>query len=87
MAGDFNETPASYFYHQCRPYLKDSYCEAGQGFSTTYHGSFTRSRNATFPAFRIDMVLHTTDMEAISYKRIKSEMSDHYPVIVTLRKK
>lgn len=87
VAGDFNETPASYFYHQCRPYLKDSYCEAGQGFSTTYHGSFTRSRNATFPAFRIDMVLHTTDMEAISYKRIKSEMSDHYPVIVTLRKK
>lgn len=87
VAGDFNETPASYFYQQCKAYLKDSYCEAGQGFSTTYHGSFTKSRNATFPAFRIDMVLHTPDMEALSYKRIKSEMSDHYPVIVTLRKK
>ena len=87
VAGDFNEAPASYFYQQCKTYLKDSYCEAGQGFSTTYHGSFTKSRNTTFPAFRIDMVLHTPDLEALSYKRIKSEMSDHYPVIVTLRKK
>lgn len=86
VAGDFNETPASYFYQQCKSYLKDSYCEVGQGFSTTYHGSFTKSRNTTFPAFRIDMILHTPDMEALSYKRIKSEMSDHYPVIVTLRK-
>ena len=85
VAGDFNETPASYFYQQCRNYYKDSYCEAGQGFSTTYHGTFTRSRNATFPAFRIDMMLHTSDLEAVAYRRIKSEISDHYPVVVTMR--
>lgn len=86
VAGDFNETPASYFYQKCRKYLVDSYCEEGQGFSTTYHGTFTRSRAATFPAFRIDMVLHTPDLKAVSYKRIKSEISDHHPVVVTLKK-
>ena len=87
VAGDFNDPPASYFYQQCREYLKDSYCEAGQGFSTTYHGLFTRRGSTIFPAFRIDMVLHTPDLEALTYKRIKSEMSDHYPVITTLKLK
>ncbi len=84
VVGDFNDTPASYFYQQCRKLFVDSYCEAGQGFSTTYHGVFTRG--ATFPAFRIDMVLHTSDMEAVAYRRLKSAISDHYPVIVTLGK-
>lgn len=84
VAGDFNDPPASFFYQQCRQYLKDSYCEVGQGFSTTYHGTFTHRRNAIFPAFRIDMVLHSASLQARSYKRLKSEISDHYPVIVTL---
>ena len=84
VAGDFNDTPASYFYQQCHKRLVDSYCEVGQGFSATYHGIFTR--NASFPAFRIDMVLHTDDLEAVAYRRIKSEISDHHPVAVTLKK-
>lgn len=85
VTGDFNETPASYFYQQCRRLLVDSYCEVGQGFSTTYHGSFTRQRTGTFPAFRIDLILHSADIKALSYKRIKSDVSDHYPVIVELK--
>lgn len=85
VAGDFNDPPASYFYQKCRKVLKDSYCEAGQGFSTTYHGMFTKSRNAIFPSFRIDMVLHSANMEARSYKRIKTEISDHYPVVVGVK--
>lgn len=85
VAGDFNDTPASYFYQQCTKLLVDSYCEAGQGFSTTYHGTFTQKRAMTFPSFRIDMILHSPDIKALSYKRIKSDVSDHYPVIVTLK--
>ena len=85
VAADLNDPPAAYFYQQSRAYLKDSYCEAGQGFSTTYHGSFTRRSSTTFPAFRIDMILHTPDLKAVAYKRIKSEISDHYPIIVTLK--
>ncbi|MBP5190339.1 MAG: hypothetical protein J6031_05445 [Bacteroidales bacterium] len=87
LAADLNDPPASYFYQQCARFMKDSYCEAGQGFSTTYHGSFTKREKAIFPAFRIDMILHTNDLEALTYKRIKSEMSDHYPVVVSLKKK
>lgn len=86
VAGDFNETPASYFYQKCKDYFVDSYCEEGQGFSTTYHGLLTSSKATTFPAFRIDMVLHTPDMEAVSYKRIKSDISDHHPVVAAVRK-
>lgn len=84
FAGDFNDPPSSYFYQKCRKHLKDSYCEAGQGFSTTYHGTFTKSSKTIFPAFRIDMVLHTPDIKARSYKRLKSDISDHYPVLVAL---
>lgn len=85
VAGDFNDPPASYFYQQCTKLLKDSYCEAGQGFSTTYHGTFTRRRNTTFPSFRIDMVLHSPQLKACSYKRLKAEISDHYPVVVGIK--
>ena len=85
VVGDFNDPPASFFYQQCRKLFTDSYCEVGQGFSTTYHGTFTRQRAATFPAFRIDLVLHSQDIKALSYKRIKSDISDHYPIIVTLQ--
>lgn len=87
VAGDFNDPPASFFYQKCKDLLKDSYCEAGQGFSTTYHGTFTKSRNAIFPSFRIDLVLHSPDVKAHSYKRIKSEISDHFPVVVGLKMK
>ena len=84
VAGDFNDMPASYLYQQFRKLFVDSYCEAGLGFSTTYHGDFRTL--AAFTAFRIDMVLHTPDLQAIAYKRIKSDISDHYPILVTLVK-
>lgn len=84
VAGDFNDMPASYLYQQFRKLFVDSYCEAGLGFSTTYHGNF--SHKAAFPAFRIDMVLHTHDLKAVAYKRIKTDISDHYPIVVTLIK-
>jgi len=33
------------------------------------------------------MVLHSPDMEAVAYKRIKSDISDHHPVVVEIKKK
>lgn len=84
LAGDFNDPPASYVYQRGRKYFKDSYCEAGQGFSTTYHGDFSSRKHGIFPSFRIDMILHSPDMKAWTYKRIKSVISDHYPIIVAL---
>lgn len=77
IAGDFNDTPASYIYQQATDLLSDPYVEQGRGFGTTYHGPY--------PAFRIDYILHSHDLEALSYKRIPSPISDHYPIVVTLK--
>jgi endonuclease/exonuclease/phosphatase family metal-dependent hydrolase len=51
--------------------------EQGRGFGTTYHGYY--------PAFRIDYVLHSLEFKTLSYKRVKTDISDHYPVVVTLQ--
>ena len=77
VAGDFNDTPASYIYQKMRRLMKDSYVEQGRGFSTTYHGMF--------PNYRIDYLWHSEDIEALSYKRIRTDVSDHYPIVVTFR--
>ena len=74
IAGDFNDTPASYIYQQATKMLCDPYVEQGRGFGTTYHGPY--------PAFRIDYILHSEDIKALSYKRIKTNISDHYPIVV-----
>lgn len=76
VAGDFNDPPSSYLYQKTRKVLKDSFVEQGSGIGTTYHGPF--------PAFRIDYVLHSDTIKALTYKRVKSDVSDHYPVIVDL---
>lgn len=77
IAGDFNDTPASFIYQKATELLSDPYVEQGRGFGTTYHGPY--------PAFRIDYILHSHDLEALSYKRIPSPISDHYPIVVTLK--
>lgn len=77
VAGDFNDTPASYIYQQISEYMEDPYVEQGRGFATTYHGPY--------PAFRIDYILHSEELEALSYKRVKTNISDHYPVVVTFQ--
>lgn len=79
MAGDMNDIPSSYLYSQISKYLDDSYLDEGLGFSTTYNGSF--------PRFRIDMVFHSKEFTTLSYHRIKTPISDHYPVIVSLELK
>lgn len=76
MAGDFNDHPASFLYHKISGVLNDSYVEQGKGFCATYHGKF--------PDFRIDYVWHSDKLKALSYKRIKNNISDHYPIKVTL---
>lgn len=77
VAGDFNDTPASYLYHQLRHLLDDSFVDCGKGFGTTYHG--------LFPNFRIDYILHSPQLQTLSYRRINTDISDHYPLIVELQ--
>ena len=79
MAGDMNDIPSSHLYSQISRYLDDTYRDKGLGFGTTYNGSF--------PRFRIDMVFHSKEFATLSYRRIKTPISDHYPVLVSLEMK
>lgn len=79
LLGDCNDTPASYLYQQVSQSLNDTYREHGFGLGTTYHGPF--------PAYRIDYVFHSPSLEALSYKRIRCNISDHYPLVAEYRLK
>ncbi len=79
LAGDMNDIPSSHLYSQITKYLDDTYRDKGLGFCTTYNGSF--------PRFRIDMVFRSKEFSTLSYRRIKTPISDHYPVIVSLEKR
>ena len=79
LCGDFNDPPASYAYGRLIKHYSDAFCKKGHGFGSTYNGDF--------PAFRIDYILFDDNFKALSYKRIKSDISDHYPIIATMQKK
>lgn len=73
LMGDCNDTPSSYFYHQVTQCLSDTFRERGSGMGITYHG--------LFPAFRIDYIFHSPTLHPLAYKRVKTDISDHYPLI------
>lgn len=75
---DMNDTPVSYSYRITRGELLDSFLEKGSGIGTTYIGDF--------PSYRIDYLFHSKDIQCTSYRINKVKYSDHYPLIVGLRK-
>jgi len=77
VCGDFNDTPLSYTYHILGQQLKDSFAEAGFGFSNTYNG--------LLPSFRIDYILYSPHFKAFSYRCDRVDLSDHFPVTATLK--
>jgi endonuclease/exonuclease/phosphatase family metal-dependent hydrolase len=78
VCGDFNDTPASYTYHQMTSGLTDAFRDAGSGFlGSTYAGNF--------PSFRIDYILYDNRFTASAYERISIKLSDHYPVQAYLK--
>lgn len=76
LAGDLNDIPNSWLYHQIDQELRDCYRDCGIGYGHTYNGGF--------PQFRIDMVFHSEGLRTLSYRRIKNNMSDHYPILVAM---
>jgi len=79
ICGDFNDTPASYTYHEMTTGFHDSFCKAGTGFlASTYAGDF--------PSFRIDYILYDDAFTAYHYSNGSIDLSDHYPVQVFLKK-
>lgn len=83
LAGDLNDIPWSWLYHQLSRKMTDTFTECGNGFSATYRiGSDVMPAGPL--AFRIDMVFRSEGLRTLSYKRIKTPLSDHYPVLVSV---
>ncbi len=73
VAGDFNDTPASFTTHHVRKDLKDAFREKGIGYGNTFNGAL--------PPMRIDYLLFEEHMEIMNFQILKTELSDHYPVM------
>ncbi len=76
VCGDFNDTPISYTYQHMKGELKDAFVEAGKGFGGTYNGRL--------PSLRIDYIFYDPRFEAYDFKRHKVDLSDHFPISVTI---
>lgn len=72
IAGDFNDTPASYAVNQMTKSLKNTFKEQGRGFGKTYNGKF--------PNFQIDYIATTRQFDVVNYRIIEAKLSDHFPV-------
>jgi endonuclease/exonuclease/phosphatase family metal-dependent hydrolase len=72
IAGDFNDTPASYAVTQLTASLNNAFVEKGRGFGTTYNGKF--------PNFQIDYIAASKDLKIINHRIIQARLSDHFPV-------
>jgi endonuclease/exonuclease/phosphatase family metal-dependent hydrolase len=77
VCGDFNDTPVSYTYYKMKKGLFDAFVEAGVGIGSTYFGRLS---------FRIDYILYSDDFKAINFEKVETKLSDHYPIMSTLRK-
>lgn len=77
VAGDFNDTPASYAVRQMTKSLKNTFKEQGTGFGKTYNGKF--------PNFQIDYIATTKTIDVMNYHIIEAKLSDHFPVRSDLR--
>ena len=74
VAGDFNDSPASYAVNEMSRGLKNTFREKAKGYKVTYNGDM--------PNFQIDYIMTKPVFQINSYKVIESKLSDHYPVSV-----
>ena len=79
IAGDFNDTPASYVVTKMTDSLNNAFIKKGQWFGKTYNGKF--------PNFQIDYIATTKDIDIINYQIIEAKLSDHFPVRSDLKLK
>ncbi len=76
VCGDFNDTPASYTYFTIKGQLQDAFLKKGSGIGRTFGG--------LAPTLRIDYIFVEPGFRVNSFRKINSDLSDHYPVMVNL---
>ncbi len=74
--GDFNDVPQSYIYKMIDEDYKDAFREGGRGLMQTYIGRFI--------GLRIDFSFVSEDLKVLNHDIIKTNLSDHYPLVTTL---
>jgi len=75
--GDFNDTPCGYVYSTIKGNdMDDCFSKANFQLGGTYLW--------TFGLLRIDYILHDKFFKTLSYKRIRTDLSDHRPIISEL---
>ncbi|RZL49058.1 MAG: endonuclease [Pedobacter sp.] len=79
IAGDFNDTPASYVVTKMTDSLNNAFIKKGAGLGRTYNGKF--------PNFQIDYIASSKDIEVENYRIVEAKLSDHFPVRSDLRLK
>ena len=79
VAGDFNDTPASYAYGKIRKGLNDSFINSGYGAGFTYKGNY--------PPNRIDYILYDNSLINSYFEIKKVRYSDHYPIVAYFKTK
>lgn len=77
IAGDFNDTPASYVVTQITKGLNNAFIKEGVGLGKTYNGKF--------PNFQIDYIATSKQLEVLNYNITEAKLSDHFPVRSDLR--
>ncbi len=76
ICGDMNDTPMSFSYRNLSEGRKDTFEEAGAGFAATY--------SILWPLLRIDYFFVPEKCNVISHRTLKTDLSDHYPVITEI---
>ncbi len=78
VCGDLNDVPTSYVYNTIKGKLDDAFCEKGKGIGRTY--------NTISPTLRIDYIFYEPHLlKIIGYKRVRTTLSDHNPVIANFQ--
>ena len=72
VCGDFNDTPISYAHHTLQQGLVDAFSESGCGMGISYN------QNCFW--FRIDHILHSSNMKSLNCTVDDIDYSDHYPI-------
>ncbi|MFS4456664.1 endonuclease/exonuclease/phosphatase family protein [Maribacter sp. 2304DJ31-5] len=77
VCGDFNNTQFSYAYRTIKGDMSDTFSEKGNGYGKTI-------KFWCFP-LRIDFILANPNMEVLSHKNYNLRLSDHEPVMASLK--
>jgi endonuclease/exonuclease/phosphatase family metal-dependent hydrolase len=72
VCGDFNDTPISYAHRTIQGDLIDAFSESGRGLGISYN------QNKFW--FRIDNILHSSNIKSYRCTVDKVRYSDHYPM-------